>query len=383
LLDLKQIADKAKQTMSNTPHENEPLMARKRPAFIDLLDDDDDNADKVLENEKSVPTNDFVPEASTKAIEERKRRKSSSESLLEHSSLPPHSAALDSFQARPAHMPPWMHNASTRIRPGASLPNFNSSMPPRPRSNYQTPFSASRPPPYQHKLNIPFYSDLPPGFNPSWEQLLPPTKLVAPAKQRKYFKLSLLNVNEFTITGLPVTIDGPPSSITGLRAPIKAISHGHGRAVYERETGKWKIPLGAYQAFAAYLQQDPLTTVDGISQHLLQVASIERARQAQGYPSPEQLIEKGMPPGLANALAPFQRGGVDFVLRKGGRALIADGKPFMLLLQGFRPLVSTFIVLIRHGIGKNHSGSGLYGTISQRMAIVSANAQQCSISLGE
>lgn len=79
-------------------------------------------------------------------------------------------------------------------------------------------------------------------------------------------------------------------------------------------------------AFASFLQSNPLTTVEGIPQHQLQVASIERARQAQGYPSSEQLEERGVPPRLAMALAPFQRGGVDFVRNKDGRALIADGK---------------------------------------------------------
>lgn len=79
-------------------------------------------------------------------------------------------------------------------------------------------------------------------------------------------------------------------------------------------------------AFASFLQSDPLTSVEGIPQHQLQVASMERARQAQGYPSAEQLEEKGVPSRLATALAPFQRGGVDFVRSKEGRALIADGK---------------------------------------------------------
>jgi hypothetical protein len=79
-------------------------------------------------------------------------------------------------------------------------------------------------------------------------------------------------------------------------------------------------------AFASFLQSDPLTSVEGIPHHQLQVASVERARQAQGYPSAEQLQEKGVPLRLAKALAPFQRGGVDFVLSKDGRAMIADGK---------------------------------------------------------
>ena len=101
-----------------------------------------------------------------------------------------------------------------------------------------------------------------------------------------------------------------------------------GKPVFERdkegEGGKWRIPLGAYQAFVSYLIGDPLTQVEGIPQHQLQIASLERARQEKGYPTPEEIIEMGVPDKLARALAPYQRGGVDFVREKQGRALIAD-----------------------------------------------------------
>jgi hypothetical protein len=148
--------------------------------------------------------------------------------------------------------------------------------------------------------------------------------------RHKYFKLSLLNVNEFTITGLPVSYDSPPTSISGLRVPIRKISREHGKAVFDRDKedegpGKWRIPLGAYQPFFTWLTSDPYCRVDGIPPHQLQIASLERARQEKGYPSEETLVEKSVPRVVVKALAPFQRGGVDFVLEKGGRALIADG----------------------------------------------------------
>ena len=63
----------------------------------------------------------------------------------------------------------------------------------------------------------------------------------------------------------------------------------------------------------------------GIPANQLQIASLERARQEKGYPTPEEIVRYGVPEGLAHALAPFQRGGVDFVQAKQGRALIADG----------------------------------------------------------
>ncbi len=64
----------------------------------------------------------------------------------------------------------------------------------------------------------------------------------------------------------------------------------------------------------------------GIPQDQLKIASLGKARLEKGYPSTKKLISLGVPRGLATALAPFQRGGVDFVVEKRGRALIADGK---------------------------------------------------------
>lgn len=64
----------------------------------------------------------------------------------------------------------------------------------------------------------------------------------------------------------------------------------------------------------------------GIPQDQLKIASLGKARLEKGYPSIKRLISFGVPRGLATALAPFQRGGVDFVVEKDGRALLADGK---------------------------------------------------------
>jgi hypothetical protein len=159
-------------------------------------------------------------------------------------------------------------------------------------------------------------------------------------------------VNEFTITGLPPSYDAPPTSVSGLRAPIRKIARDHGgKAVFDaggggpdgeeaagegagaaaatsrQGQGRWRIPLAAYQAFYAWLSSAPLTRVDGIPPHQLQIASLERARQEKGYPTADDLVgQRGVPRGVAAALAPFQRGGVDFVIDKGGRALIADGE---------------------------------------------------------
>lgn len=83
---------------------------------------------------------------------------------------------------------------------------------------------------------------------------------------------------------------------------------------------------GAYASFFSFLTSDPLCQVVGIPEDQLKIASLGKARLEKGYPSTKKLMSFGVPRGLATALAPFQRGGVDFVVEKGGRALIADGK---------------------------------------------------------
>ena len=153
-----------------------------------------------------------------------------------------------------------------------------------------------------------------------------------PTRQQPQFKsyqLSLLNVSEFTITGLSISEIHRPTSLAGLRVPIRQISRDHGKAVYERDSeafegGKWRIPLGAYQPFYSYLTAQPNTRVEPIPSMQLKAASLGRARLEKDYPTPERLMQLGVPERLANTLAPFQRGGVDFVHDKKGKALIAD-----------------------------------------------------------
>ena len=69
-----------------------------------------------------------------------------------------------------------------------------------------------------------------------------------------------------------------------------------------------------------------MVRVEGIPENQLKIASLGKARLEKGYPSVKKLLSYGIPKGLATTLAPFQRGGVDFVVEKGGRALIADGR---------------------------------------------------------
>mmetsp|Transcript_35635 Transcript_35635/g.40055 ORF Transcript_35635/g.40055 Transcript_35635/m.40055 type:complete len:1419 (-) Transcript_35635:1224-5480(-) len=212
-----------------------------------------------------------------------------------------------------------------------------------------------------NQASEPQYIDISPKHTPTWDNPLPPIPKLSQnpthrSNQLKHFELSLLNVSEFTITGLPVTLDGQPSSVLGFRKSIKEVSRGHGKAVFQRDNikgqnnntnnnnnyssysmnnnenktseyldgGKWRIPLGAYRAFYSYLKSDSLCKVSGISEDQLKIASLGRARLEKGFPSANKIMSLGVPKGLASALAPFQRGGVDFIVEKRGRALLAD-----------------------------------------------------------
>ena len=90
------------------------------------------------------------------------------------------------------------------------------------------------------KASEPRYIRLPPNHIPTWDNPLPPLLRETPAhtNQHKHFELSLLNVSEFTITGLPVSFDGRPSSVLGFRKIVKEVSRGHGKAVFERDVPK-------------------------------------------------------------------------------------------------------------------------------------------------
>jgi hypothetical protein len=292
--------------------------------IIELLDSDDDEAgaDDTSMNKK------------------RRFHQVAGSALAQHM---PSTGAVASYHARAANLPEWMKQGITSNGHAGTyhpLPPLPPRHPGQPlivgyQGGDQKPsLPGPNPPASFPALNTPAYLPLPPQFKPNWLQLLPsPQRKSAPSEpgsglQGKVYQLSLLNVNEFTIEGLSPRHDMKPSSVSGLRVPIRQISRKHGKSVYERDKdggGKWRIPLGAYHDFVGFLRSEATTQVFGIPANQLQIASLERARQEKGYPTPDELVEHGVPKGLANKLAPFQRGGVDFVREKGGRALIADG----------------------------------------------------------
>ena len=173
------------------------------------------------------------------------------------------------------------------------------------------------------------------------------------------YKLSLISVSEFTVRGISKFSYMRPPSISWMRIHIRKISKPHGKAIFERfntsseendentqnskndigvtnnkdleddemfddvDGGRWRIPLGAYQSFYSWLSSHSQhCLVHGIPPQQLKIASLGKDRRDRQYPNADKLIKLGVPRGLAWALAPYQRGGVDFVIERGGKALI-------------------------------------------------------------
>ena len=243
------------------------------------------------------------------------------------------SAAMAAYQGRV--LPSWMQKSSNKPAPTtASVPSLK----PSPYASSAAPSATPQPVFVKNAvLNVPHFIDFPAGFVPTWGQLLPSTAQPQPltahtARGPRIYNLSLLNVKEFSIEGLPSFPDGPPTPVTGLRKPLRQICRSH-QVKPEYSNHRWRIPLAAYHAVATYLQNLP-SRVYGIPANQLQIATLERERQDKGYPTPETLMDAGLPRGLAHALADFQRGGVDFVRTKGGRALVADDMGLGKTIQG-------------------------------------------------
>ena len=154
----------------------------------------------------------------------------------------PVAPAHASYEARDGYIPDWMKKRSSRqgtsITPGISIPEYRQPSSSQPSIQRQAMMQ-------KKSQQEPYFVTLPPNFVPTWRLLVPPKQIKR--REHKKFELSLLNLKEFTITGLPITFEGPPSSIAGLRKKIKEIAREYGNAVYERDKdggeGRWKIPL--------------------------------------------------------------------------------------------------------------------------------------------
>lgn len=88
--------------------------------------------------------------------------------------------------------------------------------------------------------------------------------------------------------------------------------------------GRWRIPLGAYHPLMTLLTSESKNWVEGIPIEQLRAATLGRERTEKKFPTVRMLIRREVSPVVASALAPYQRGGVDFILDKEGRVLLAD-----------------------------------------------------------
>lgn len=289
-------------------------------------------------------------------------------------------AAAASFHSREQHMPPWMaSNNGPAPSVGGSHPQHT--LPYAAASHLQHQ-RHQYPPPAPSMSHL----EMPSSHTPTWMDILP-KNFFAQQRQpqyhqnqyyqqnqysqgRKRLTLTLINMWEFTITiesldyscgyGGYYGNNNPGSdAVPGLRAAIKKISRDHvgrdGRtgAVFERGSGgegivpddpilknltseeareaadagkgRWRIPLGAYHALVSYLIGGGNNVVEGIPPAQLRAATLGRERLSRkDYPTAEEMMGRGVHPNVAAALAPYQRGGVEFVLDKEGRALLAD-----------------------------------------------------------
>ena len=90
--------------------------------------------------------------------------------------------------------------------------------------------------------------------------------------------------------------------------------------------GKWRIPLGAYHTLMTYLTSSSSQhVVEGIPPEQLHAATLGRERMdKKSYATVSELRDRGVSKVVCEALAPYQRAGVEFILDKDGRALLAD-----------------------------------------------------------
>jgi hypothetical protein len=198
------------------PPNNDPV--------IELLDDDDFDAPPQIAGAK---------------------RQLSQMSNNHHHYKPSH----QSYRGRNAHTPSWMKNSAaavggTKIVPGQSIPEYQL------QQQQQREAKAARERQMREmriQIHEPIYIQIPSSFTPTWKHPLPAVARHSHTQELRQFELSLLNVQEFTITGLPVTFEGPPSSVAGLRKTLREISRDYGKATFEREGddggGRWRIPL--------------------------------------------------------------------------------------------------------------------------------------------
>ena len=179
--------------------------------IIELLDDDEEDSDvQVTSNPQQVATAGF----------KRMRPSESSSHKLEQ--IVPGST-LHGYQYQAQNNAFRRNYDATRIQPIQRSQHHDNVKP--------------------NQASEPRYINIPSNHTPTWNNPLAPILRLSQnptlrSNQPKHFELSLLNLSEFTITGLPLTLAGLPSSVLGFRKVIKEVSRSHGKAIFERDNTK-------------------------------------------------------------------------------------------------------------------------------------------------
>ncbi len=94
-------------------------------------------------------------------------------------------------------------------------------------------------------------------------------------------------------------------------------------ARFDKATRRWRFPISSHDSLLSALSRK--AKVVGVPRNAINAALLASGGQDVIKASGDGLDDlKGVPTHVVNALAPFQKDGVRFVLEKGGRAIIAD-----------------------------------------------------------
>eukprot|EP00752_Nemacystus_decipiens_P010813 g9618.t2 len=116
-----------------------------------------------------------------------------------------------------------------------------------------------------------------------------------------------------------------------IRKPTPAAVHTFFKltpgATYDEKERRWKFPLGAHENLAGALSRQGVQVVP-VPRQALAAATLAvgpEGADADGKKEASvKLCDKMVPESIRKHLAPFQKQGVEFVLKKEGRAMIAD-----------------------------------------------------------
>ena len=150
------------------------------------------------------------------------------------------------------------------------------------------------------------------------------------------FKFSLISPKEFTILAYTTEECSGDSVfdftlLQRFEPRIKKIALPHGGATIEDPgaaddenellgTSRWRIPLSCYDEMFKFFER-AVGSVECIPDAHLKATQLHWQNLQEGYPEPAELVEKGVPIHLAEALTGYQRQGVAFVQSREGKGV--------------------------------------------------------------